>query len=81
MATVKAKPAAGPTPRRHLSPETRAKIAAAHKGRALSPEHRAKIAAANTGRTLSPETRAKISAAKKGRRREIPGSAAEGGGT
>ena len=47
MVTVKAKPAAGPNPRR----------------------------------PLSPETRAKISAAKKGRRRGIPGSAAEGGGT
>ena len=47
MATVKAKPAAGPNPRRQLS----------------------------------PETRARISAANKRRRRGIPGSAAEGGGT
>jgi hypothetical protein len=33
MATVKAKPAAGPNPRRPHSPETRARIAAAIKGR------------------------------------------------
>ena len=78
MATVKAKPAAvRPNPRRHHSPETRARIAAALN----SPETRAKLSAAGKGRTLSPEHRAKISAAKKGRRRGIPGSAAEGGGT
>ena len=84
MATVKAKPAAGPNPRRPLSPETRAKIAAAHKGRPghpQSPESRAKVAAARRGRPLSPETKAKISAARKDRRRGIPGSATEGGGT
>ena len=50
MATVKAKPAAGPNPRRPHSPEARAKIAAANKGRTLSPETRAKIAAASKGR-------------------------------
>jgi hypothetical protein len=35
------------------SPETRAKIAAAHKGRTLSPEARAKMSAAKKG----PRTR------------------------
>ena len=81
MATVKAKPAAGPNPRRHLSPETRARIAAARKGHEVSAETRAKIGAARKGRTHSPETRARIAAAQKGRRRGIPGSVAEGGGT
>ena len=50
----------------------------------LSPEHRAELAAAKKGRPghpQSPETRAKIAATLKGRRRGIPGSAAEGGGT
>ena len=67
MATVKAKPAAGSNPRRPVSPETKAKMSAARKGR--------------PGRPRSPETRARIAAAKKGRRRGIPGSVAEGGGT
>ena len=49
-----------------VSPEARARIAAALKGR--------------PGRPLSPEHRAKIATARKGRRRGIPGSAAEGGG-
>jgi hypothetical protein len=38
MATVKAKPAAGPNPRHHHSPESRAKMSAAQKGREVSPE-------------------------------------------
>ena len=50
-----------------LSPETRAKLSAALKGR--------------PGRPQSPATRARIAATLKGRRRGIPGSAAEGGGT
>jgi hypothetical protein len=64
---AKSKPAAGPKHRRPHSPETRAKISAAHKGKALSPEHRARISAARKGRPCSPETRAKIAAALKGR--------------
>ena len=55
------------------SPETRAKMSAAHKGKknhnygkTLSPETRAKISAATKGKTRSPETRAKMSAALKG---------------
>ena len=51
------------------------------RGRPQSPETRVKLSAAHKGHEVSPETRAKISAAKKGRRRGIPGSAAEGGGT
>jgi hypothetical protein len=69
MATVKAKPAAGPNPRRPLSPETRARMSAAHKGRPghpVSAETRAKMAAAHKGRALSPAHRAKMSAAHKG---------------
>lgn len=48
------------------SPETRAKMSAAHRGKKCSPftiEHRAKIGAGNRGKRLSPETRAKLSAA------------------
>ena len=65
--SVKAKPAAGPNPRRHLSPETRARIAAALKGHEVSPETRAKLAAAKRGHEVSPETRAKLAAALRGR--------------
>jgi hypothetical protein len=59
------------------SPETRAKISAALKGRPgrpLSPENKAKLIEANrrragrTHRPHTPETRAKISAAQKGRK-------------
>src|ERR1035437_5464371 len=38
------------------SPETRAKISEAHKGRTMTPEWRAKIGAAGMGRVDSPET-------------------------
>jgi hypothetical protein len=47
------------------SPETRAKLSAANKGKTLSPETREKLSAARKGETFSPETRAKMSAAKK----------------
>ena len=63
-------PAAGPNPRRPLSPETCAKISAALKGHEVSAETRARIAAVQKGRPghpLSPETRAKMAAAHKGR--------------
>jgi hypothetical protein len=49
------------------TPEHRAKLAAAHKGKALSPEHKAKIGATSRGRTHSPETRARMSRSAKGR--------------
>jgi len=49
------------------SPETRAKISVANKGRHLSAETRAKIGIASRGRHHSPEARAKISAAMKGK--------------
>lgn len=66
------------------SPETLAKIAAAHRGMKRSaesrarmsaaaknrtPEHREKLAAATRGRKLSPEHRAKVGAALKGKKR------------
>jgi hypothetical protein len=57
-------------PGRQHSPESRAKMSAARKGRPgrpLSPEHRAKISKAKMGRPLSPEHRAKVSEAQKGR--------------
>ena len=50
------------------TPETKAKMSAAHTGKKQSPEAIAKTAAANTGKTRSPETIAKISAAKKGKK-------------
>lgn len=58
---------AGHGPGALASPETRAKMSAAKKGRKLSPEHRAKIAAAGRGRTMSPETRARLAEANRGR--------------
>jgi len=51
---------------KHPSPETRAKISAATRGKPHSPEHTAKVAAANRGRRNSPETIANMSAAKMG---------------
>ena len=50
-----------------LSPEARAKLSAAHKGKIITPEHRAKLSKTLKGRIISPETRAKISAANKGK--------------
>lgn len=52
------------------SPEHRAKLSAALKGKSLSPEHRAKLSAVRKGEKHSPhspEARAKMSAAKKGK--------------
>ena len=56
------------------SPETRAKLSKASKGKnnfnygkPRSPEHRAKLSKANKGRPLSPEHRAKLSKAHKGK--------------
>ena len=50
-----------------LSPEARAKLSAAHKGKIISPEHRAKLSKAGKGRINSPETRAKMSEARRGK--------------
>lgn len=49
------------------TPETRAKISAAKKGRPLSAEHRRKIGEANKGRVRSPETRLKLREANLGK--------------
>jgi NUMOD3 motif. len=53
---------------RTVSPETRAKIAAAGTGRITSEETKAKIAAKATGRKATPETRAILVAAWEKRR-------------
>ncbi len=55
---------------RTFSPEHKAKISVAKKGKSFSPEHKAKIGEALRGKTrrpFSPETRAKMSEAKKGK--------------
>lgn len=52
---------------RKMSPETKAKLAAALAGRVPSAEERRKISAANKGKKRSPETRARMSASAKGR--------------
>lgn len=59
----------GASPGRTPSPETRAKISAAHKGKKLSTEHRAKLSAARKGRgpVLTAESYAKMSRTKTGR--------------
>lgn len=49
------------------SPETREKIAAAHRGKLLSEEHRAKLSKVRRGMKRSPEARARMSAAAKAR--------------
>jgi group I intron endonuclease len=50
-----------------ISPETRAKIAAANKGRQLTAAQKARLVAANLGKKASPETRAKMSATRTGK--------------
>lgn len=56
---------------KNKSPETRAKISAANKGKTLSPEHRAKISVAIKRRVISEETRAKIGEAVRNRSPEV----------
>lgn len=51
-----------------VSPETRARISAAHKGHGASAETRAKIGAKHKGKTISAAARAKMSAAKLGKK-------------
>jgi hypothetical protein len=51
-----------------VSPQHRARIAAALTGRPLSAEHRAAIAAALTGKTIPAETRARMAASQRRRR-------------
>lgn len=53
--------------RKNPSPETRAKLAEASRGRKWSPETRAKMMVILKGRRHTPESRAKLSAACKGR--------------
>lgn len=50
------------------SPETRAKMSAAHKGKKQSPESVAKSVAARRGLKRSDETKARMSAAKEGKK-------------
>lgn len=51
------------------SPESQAKITAAHKGRKHSPEHISRWRESMKGHIVSDETRAKLSAARKGKPR------------
>jgi len=53
-------PTAGSTAGYIATPETRAKMSAAGRGRIKSPETRAKIGTASRGHVKSPETRAKL---------------------
>lgn len=57
------------TPGLTLTPEHRAKIGAAQKGRKHSPESIAKVAAFHKGRKRTNETRARMSAATRGKKR------------
>lgn len=50
--------------------ESKARNAAAHRGKKLSPQHRAKIGAALAGRVRSPETIAKTANAQRGKKRK-----------
>ena len=49
------------------SPETRAKIGLAHRGKRVSPETRAKTSVSLKGHPTSPETRAKVAASNRRR--------------
>jgi len=53
--------------RRIVSPETRAKLSAAHKGRTHSLEHRLRNSLARKGKSFTPETRAKLKLARRGK--------------
>lgn len=53
---------------RSLSPEHRAALSRARRGKPLSPEHRAAIGRAQANRVQSPETIARITATKWARR-------------
>lgn len=54
--------------KQQTSPETRAKMAAAQKGKRLSAEHRSKIGAASLGRKMSAEAIAKTASSKVGKK-------------
>lgn len=60
-------PTAGNTLGYKHTPEARANMSAAGKGRVFTPEHRAKIAEANKRRIYTPEMRENISAGQRGR--------------
>lgn len=49
-----------------VTPETRAKISAAGKGRVFSEEHRRKLSEVQTGRVMSEDTKAKMSEQRSG---------------
>lgn len=53
---------------RMMSPERRAKIGAAQRGKVMSPETRAKIGAAHKDKINTPSARAKMSAARTGKK-------------
>lgn len=57
------------------SPQHRAKISAALKGRIRTPEHCAKISAAKVGKSQSAESNAKRSATQSGRKRSLEANA------
>lgn len=61
-------PTAGSLLGTKLSPETKAKIGAAGRGRKFTAEHRSKIAAAKLGVRRPAEVCAKVSASKKGKK-------------
>lgn len=63
--------ATSPMKGRKATPETRAKMSAAHKGIKIPSEQIAKIAASNRGQKRTPETCANISAAGKGRKMSL----------
>lgn len=56
------------TSQKNRSPETRARMGAAHKGKTMSPEVRAKIGIAQIGRKHPAEVRARISTSNKGKK-------------
>jgi hypothetical protein len=51
----------------HLTPSSKERIGAAHKGKVVSTETRGRLSLARKGKTMPPETRAKISKSNLGR--------------
>ena len=56
---------------REVSPETRAKIGAKHRGKRISAAHAAAVSAANLGRKHTQETRRKVAAAQIGNKKRL----------
>lgn len=63
-----ARAATAPMAGRAHTPETRAKMSAAHKGKVPTIETRVRLSSWQRGRVHTPEARAKMSASQKGRR-------------